>query len=97
MDERDAAIQARGRELLELASAQFPHDFDLSAGETWPMVAAALISRMVGTLRSILNQQAGGGEADAGADVRRLLEHAIPNWRERPDRLGRHRVNSFTG
>jgi hypothetical protein len=60
-DERDAAIQARGRELMELAAAHFPQDFDLGAGETWPRVAAALVSRMVGTLRSILDQQPGGG------------------------------------
>lgn len=46
-------------------------------GDAWPMIAAALVSRMIGTMRSILAQQAEGLEADAGSDTRRLLEHAL--------------------
>jgi hypothetical protein len=77
MEDRDRATQGRGRELIALASAEFPKEFDLAAGETWPMVASALVSRMVGTLESILDHQDKGREADPGSDVRRLLEHAI--------------------
>jgi hypothetical protein len=77
MEDRDVSTEGRGRDLIALAAAEFPKDFDLAAGETWPMIAAALVSRMVGTLESILNQQSLGREADAGSDVRRLLELAL--------------------
>jgi hypothetical protein len=77
MDDRDVATAGRGRDLIALAAAGFPMDFDLAAGEAWPMVAAALVSRMIGTLQAILDQQPRGREADAGSDVRRLLELAL--------------------
>jgi Family of unknown function (DUF5677) len=73
----DHATQGRGRDLIALAAGEFPKEFDLAAGATWPMIAAALVSRMVGTLEAILDQQPKGREADAGSDVRRLLEHAV--------------------
>lgn len=76
-NDRDEAAEGRGRDLIALAAAEFPKEFDLAAGETWPMVAAALVSRMIGTLESILDQHPKGREADPGSDVRRLLELAI--------------------
>jgi len=75
--DRHHATQGRGRDLIALAAAEFPKEFDVAAGVNWPMIAAALVSRMVGTLESILDQQPKGREADPGSDVRRLLEHAV--------------------
>jgi hypothetical protein len=75
--DRESATQGRGRDLIALVTPEFPKEFDLAAGETWPMVAAALVSRMIGTLESILDQQPKGREADPGSDVRRLLELAL--------------------
>jgi hypothetical protein len=40
MDDRDAATKGRGHDLIALAVAEFPKDFDLATGETWPMIAA---------------------------------------------------------
>jgi hypothetical protein len=40
-DEHDQSAQGRGRDLIALAAAEFPVEFDLAAGETWPMIATA--------------------------------------------------------
>ena len=45
--------------------------------DAWPLVAAAMLSRMTGTMKAILSQHAAELETDAGADVRRLLEQAV--------------------
>lgn len=76
--DRDTAIQARGRELVELAAGHFPQEFEVTGdADAWPLVAAAMVSRMVGTMKAILALHPDELEADAGADVRRLFEQAV--------------------
>jgi len=78
MRERDTAINARGRELVELASKHFPREFEVTGdADAWPFIAAAMVSRMVGTMKAILALHPDELEADAGADVRRLYEQAV--------------------
>lgn len=78
MRPRDARTNARARELVALASSYFPQEFDVTGdADAWPLVGAGMLSRMIGTMKAILAQHPEGLEADAGADVRRLLEQAI--------------------
>jgi hypothetical protein len=78
MRDRDAAINARGCELIELASGHFPQEFDVSGdANAWPLVATAMVSRMIGTMKAILAQHPAELEADAGAAVRILFEQAV--------------------
>jgi Family of unknown function (DUF5677) len=76
--ERDQSIQQRGRELVDLASRNLPLEFEVThdAG-AWPLIGAALASRMTTTLRSILDLQPAEREADAGILLRSLYEHAV--------------------
>jgi len=78
MHPRDAVINARGRELVDLASSHFPREFDVTSDtDAWPLVCTGLLSRMIGTMKAILAQHPDQLEADAGADVRRLFEHGV--------------------
>jgi hypothetical protein len=78
MRDRDAVIHARGLELLELATAYFPQDFDFVAdADAGPFMLTAMLGRMVGTMRAILAQHPAELEADAGAAVRGLFEQAV--------------------
>jgi hypothetical protein len=78
MRARDESIHQRGQELVALVAAQLPQEFTVSGDEVaWPFLAAALISRMTGTLDSILELQPAQREADAGILVRSLYEHAV--------------------
>lgn len=75
---RDQAIQARGRELVDLASRHFPQEFEVAGDATaFPLIGTALVSRMTGTMKAILALQAEGREADAGTLLRSLYEHAV--------------------
>jgi Family of unknown function (DUF5677) len=78
MRDRDTAINARGRELVELASEHFPQEADVTGdADAWPLIAAAMVSRMIGTMKAILALHPDELEADAAADVRRLYEQAV--------------------
>lgn len=78
MRDRDTVINARGRELVELASRHFPQEFEVTGdADAWPLVSAAMVSRMIGTMKVVLAQHPDELEADAGADVRRLFEQAV--------------------
>lgn len=78
MSGRDRTIQARGRELLELAARHFPQEFAVAGdGDAFPLIGTALISRTTGTLRSILALQGEGREADAATLLRSLYEHTV--------------------
>jgi hypothetical protein len=78
MRERDRRIQQRGRELVDLAVRHLPQEFEVTGdADAWPFIAAALLSRMTTTLRSILELQPAEREADAGILVRSLFEHAV--------------------
>jgi hypothetical protein len=75
---RDQAIQARGRELVDLASRHFPQEFEVAGDATaFPLIGTALVSRMTGTMKSILALHPEGREADAGTLLRSLFEHAV--------------------
>lgn len=75
---RDTAIHARGQELVQLASQYFPQEFDVTGDDdAWPLVGAALVSRMIGTLKAILALHPAELEADAGALVRNLFETLV--------------------
>ncbi|MGV1047862.1 MAG: DUF5677 domain-containing protein [Solirubrobacterales bacterium] len=43
----------------------------------WPLVATAMLSRMVGTMKAILTLHPAELETDAGAAARTLLEQAV--------------------
>jgi GNAT superfamily N-acetyltransferase len=76
--DRDSAIHRRGRELVELVSGHFPQEFDVTGdADAWPLIAAAMVSRMIGTMNAVLALHPDELEADAGADVRRLFEQAV--------------------
>lgn len=78
MSARDHAIQARGKELLDVAARHFPQEFSVTRdGDAFPLIGTALVSRMTGTLRSILALQGEGREADAATLLRSLYEHAV--------------------
>jgi hypothetical protein len=71
-------IQARGRELYNLAARHFPQEFSVSGDrDAFPLIGTALVSRMTGTLRSILALQGEGREADAATLLRSLYEHTV--------------------
>jgi hypothetical protein len=75
---RDQAVEARGRELVDLASRHFPQEFEVAGDPTaFPLIGTALVSRMTGTMKSILALQPEGREADAGTLLRSLFEHAV--------------------
>jgi hypothetical protein len=76
--DRDTALHSRGQELVELAAGHFPREFDVTGdADAWPLIAAAMVSRMVGTMKAILVLHPDQLEADAGAEVRRLFEQAV--------------------
>lgn len=78
MSGRDRTIQARGRELFKLTARHFPQEFAVTGdGDAFPLIGTALISRMTGTLRSILVLQGEGREADAATLLRSLYEHTV--------------------
>lgn len=75
---RDRTIQARGEELLDLAAQHFPQEFGVTGNSNaFPLIGTALVSRMTGTLRSILALQGEEREADAATLLRSLYEHAV--------------------
>lgn len=75
---RDKAIQVRGRELVDLASRNFPQEFEVAGDATaFPLIGTALVSHMTGTMKAILVLQVEGREADAGMLLRSLYEHAV--------------------
>jgi len=56
----------------------FPQEFEVTGdANAWPLVATAMVSRMIGTMNAILTLHPGELEADTGADVRRLFEQAV--------------------
>jgi hypothetical protein len=64
--------------LIELAASHFPREIDVTGdADAWPLVATAMVSRMIGTMRAILALHPDELEADAGAEVRRLFEQAV--------------------
>lgn len=78
MRERDAAIHARGQELVALATLHFPQEFEVTGDtDAWPLIGTGMVSRMVGTMKAILAQHPAELEADAGAAVRSLFEQAV--------------------
>lgn len=78
MRDRDTVIHARGQELIQLASGFFPQEHEVTGdADAWPLVAAAMVSRMIGTMKAILALHPDELEADAGADVRRIYEQAV--------------------
>lgn len=78
MRERDAAIHARGQELVALATPHFPQEFDVTGDtDAWPLIGTGMVSRMIGTMKAILAQHHAELEADAGAAVRSLFEQAV--------------------
>ena len=78
MSDRDQRIQARGRELLALASRHFPREFEASGdADAWPLIGNALISRMTTNLEAILTLHPAGHASDGGTLLRSLYEHAV--------------------
>lgn len=78
MRERDQLIQRRGRALIQLVASRLPQEFEmLGDGEAWPGAGVALLSRLTGTLGSILDLHVGMREADAAILARSLYEHSV--------------------
>jgi hypothetical protein len=77
MTERDELIQQRGRALVELVAKQLPREVEISPEDFWASVSLGLLSRMAGTLSSIIGLQPGGRRADAAILGRSLYEHAV--------------------
>jgi hypothetical protein len=78
MRDRDTAINARGRELIDLAAGHFPQEFRVTGNaDAFPLIGAGLVSRMTGTMRAILALLPEGREADAATLLRSLYEHAV--------------------
>jgi|GEM_PF-1623433 len=76
--ERDRNIEARGWELIGLVTAELPRESEVTSdADAWPMIAAALTSRITGTMRSILRLLPDGVETDAGILLRTLYDHAV--------------------
>lgn len=74
----DRKIEARGWELIGLVSAKLPRESEVTGdADAWPMIAAALTSRITGTMRSILRLLPDGVETDAGILLRTLYDHAV--------------------
>jgi hypothetical protein len=78
MYDRDTAINARGRELIDLAAGHFPQEFRVTGNaDAFPLIGAGLVSRMTGTMRAILALLPEGRETDAATLLRSLYEHAV--------------------
>jgi hypothetical protein len=78
MDDRDVAIQARGRALVVLASQHFPQEFAATGDDdAWPLIGTALVSRVTTILDAILTLQPIGRSTDGGTLLRSLYEHAV--------------------
>jgi hypothetical protein len=76
--ERDERIQRRGRALVELVSQRLPQEVEIaSEAAFWSAVSLGLLSRMAGTVSSIMDLQLGGHRADATTLGRSLYEHAV--------------------
>ncbi len=78
MTDRDERIQNRGRELVELVIQRLPQEVEITGDDDfWPAVSLGLLSRMAGTLQSILDLQLRWHAADATTLGRSLYEHAV--------------------
>lgn len=77
MSDRAERIQKRGRELVQLVARRLPQEVEIGGDELWPAVSLGLLSRMAGTLESILDLQLRGHSADATTLGRSLYEHAV--------------------
>lgn len=78
MRDRDARIQERGRELTALIAHRLPIEVEVTGdADAWPAIGVGLLSRMAGTLESILDLQVREREADAATLGRSLYEHAV--------------------
>lgn len=74
----DEHTHKRGRVLVALATRHFPQEFEVTGdADAWPLLGAALVSRMTTTLGSVLDLQPTEREADAGILVRSLYEHTV--------------------
>lgn len=72
------SVQRRGRALIELVAQQLPQEFSVpSIWDGWPAVGVGLLARMATTLRSMLDLQKSGLEADGSILGRSLYEHAV--------------------
>jgi uncharacterized protein DUF5677 len=74
----DELVQRRGLALIDLVDRQLPQEFRIpSIRDGWPAIGVGLLARMATTLRSMLDLQKSGLEADGSILGRSLYEHAV--------------------
>lgn len=86
---------------MRLVERRLPTEFDVTGdADAWPLTAHALLSRMTGTVDSVLRLQPTGRGADAMTLVRSLYEHTVHfAWLAAdptPERMGNWRKHDLT-